>query len=218
VKQRLVIWGAGGHALVVADIIRLQGEYKMVGFLDDVNPERGGTEFCGIPILGGREQLSNLRRMSVQHLLLGFGDCDARLRLSTLIRARGFTLASAIHPRAIVAIDVPIGPGTVIAAGAVINPGGRVGENVIINTCASIDHECIVEDGAHVAPGAHLGGRVRVGRAAWVGIGATIKERVSIGECSLIGAGAVVLSDIPDGVVACGVPAKVIREVVSNDK
>lgn len=217
-KRKLVIWGAGGHALVVADIIRLQDEYEIVGLLDDVNLERHGTEFFGTPILGGREQLSNLQRMGVQHLLLGFGDCDVRLRLSALIRAGGFELATAIHPGAIVARDVPIGPGTVIVAGTVINPGVRIGENVIINTCASVDHECIVEDGAHIAPGVHLGGRARVGQAAWIGIGATVKDRVIIGKYSLIGAGAVVLDDIPDGVVACGVPAKVILEVAPNDE
>jgi PglD N-terminal domain len=42
-RPKIVIWGAGGHALVVADIIRLRDDYELVGFLDDVNPERAGT-------------------------------------------------------------------------------------------------------------------------------------------------------------------------------
>ena len=212
--RKLVIWGASGHALVVADIIRLRGDYEIVGFLDDVNPQRHGTEFCGAPVLGGQEQLDVLQRMGVKYLIFGFGDCEARLRLSKLVRAKGFCLATAIHPQAIVAADVQIGPGTVIAGGVVINPGSRIGENVIINTCTSVDHECVVEDGAHIGPGVHLGGKVVVGRAAWVGIGATVRDRVHIGAHSTIGAGAVVLDDIPDGVVAYGVPAKVVRSIV----
>ena len=211
--RKLVIWGASGHALVVADIIRLQAEYEIIGFLDDVNPDRKNAIFCGSRILGGREQLVRLREQGVDHIILGFGDCNARLKLSKLVRELGFSLATVIHPGATVAVDVSIGAGTVIVAGSVVNPGARIGENVIINTCASVDHECFIEDGVHIAPGVCLGGRVRVGRAAWVGIGSTVKEGVHIGPGSLIGAGAIVLSDIPGGVVAYGVPARIVREI-----
>lgn len=203
--------------MVIADIVRLQGKYEIVGFLDNLNPVRHGTEFCGAPILGGEDQLDNLHRMGVRHLILGFGDCSARLRLSTTVRARDFDLATIIHPRSIIAPDVPIGAGTVIVAGAVINPGAKIGENVIINTCASVGHECIVEDGAHIAPGVRLGGGCMIGKATWVGIGATVRDHTNIGERTLIGAGAVVVKDIPDGVVAYGVPAKIVRKVTPND-
>jgi acetyltransferase-like isoleucine patch superfamily enzyme len=56
-----------------------------------------------------------------------------------------------------------------------------------------------------------------VGRGAWIGIGATIIDRVRIGEYSVVGAGAVVVSDIPAGVVAYGVPATVIREATADE-
>jgi UDP-N-acetylbacillosamine N-acetyltransferase len=101
----------------------------------------------------------------------------------------------------------------VIAAGAVVNPGTRIGISVIINTSASVDHECMIADAAHICPGAHLAGRVVVGEATQVGIGATIIERVRIGSGSVIGAGAVVIRDLPDRVVACGVPASIRRTV-----
>ena len=213
VKEKLVIWGTSGHASVVADILRLQGNYEIVGFIDDVNPERAGSKFGGADVLGGREKLDYLRREGMRHLIFGFGDCEGRLRLARLAREKGFRLATAIHPSAVVAADVVIGAGTVVAAGAVINPGATIGENVIVNTCASVDHDCRVEDGAHVCPGVRLAGNVVVGRAAWVGIGATVVDRARIGAAAIIGAGAVVVDDIPDGVVARGVPARVIKKV-----
>jgi acetyltransferase EpsM len=216
-RSKLVIWGAGGHALVVADIVRLRGDYEIVGFLDDANPQRHETEFCGASILGGREQLDALKLRGVQTLIFAFGHHEMRLRLSEFARAKGFSLATAVHPQAIVAADVDIGTGTVLVAGAVVNPSSKVGQNVIINTCASIDHECVVEDGAHIGPGARLAGRVVVGRAAQIGIGAKIVGGVRIGAGSLIGAGAVVLNDIPEGVVAYGSPAKVVRRVKTVD-
>lgn len=210
--QKIVIWGASGHALVVADVIRLQGHYEIVGFLDDVNAHEAGAEFCGASILGGREQLDVLVQQGIDHIILGFGNCEARLHLSEVVRSKGFQLATAIHSQAIIATGVSVGPGTVVVAGAVINPGCKIGENVIVNTCSSVDHECVIGDGVHICPGVHLAGNVQVGHASWIGIGATVKDHVRIGARTIIGAGAVVVNDIPDGVIAYGVPAKVVRK------
>jgi acetyltransferase EpsM len=210
--KKLVIWGASGHAMVVADIIRLKGEYQIIGFLDNVNLHRRSNLFLGIPILGGEEQLDRIRELGVAHLILGFGNCDARLKLAELIKTKGFQLVSAIHPSSIIASGTTIKPGTVIAAGVVINSGSLLGENVIINTSASVDHECVIGDGAHICPGVHLGGNVTVGRATWVGIGSCVKDHISIGSATLIGAGSVVVRDIPDHVVAYGNPAKVKKQ------
>ncbi|MFC2116438.1 acyltransferase [Bacteroidota bacterium] len=48
---------------------------------------------------------------------------------------------------------------------------------------------------------------------AWISIGAMILPGVTIGENSVIAAGAVVTKDIPDRVIAGGIPAKVIKEI-----
>ncbi|MDM9580532.1 acetyltransferase [Nostoc sp. GT001] len=209
---KLLVWGASGHALVVADIIRLQENYEIVGFIDDLNPQRRGEKFCGAPILGGQEQL-DIYNKSIKYIIFGFGNCQARLNLSQLVEIKGFTLANAIHPKATIAADVSIGAGAVIAAGAIVNSQAKIGQNVIINSCASVDHECVIEDGVHISPGVHLGGRVTVGSGTWVGIGATVINNVRIGRNTLIGAGAVVVNDLVDGVLAYGVPAKVIRKI-----
>jgi UDP-N-acetylbacillosamine N-acetyltransferase len=212
--RKIVIWGASGHALVVADIIRLRGEYQIIGFLDNINPQRRHTNFSGAKILGGEEQLEELLEQGINRIILGFGDCRARLNLAEAVKLKGFQLVSAIHPDAIIAKDVSIKPGTVVTAGAVINPGCTIGANVIINTLSSVDHECKIDDGAHICPGVHLAGNVNVGRGAWIGIGACVNSRISIGSSALIGAGAVVLKDIPENVVAYGNPAKIKKETI----
>ncbi len=50
-----------------------------------------------------------------------------------------------------------------------------------------------------------------------IGVGTTIIDRVSIGKGSFIGAGAVVTEDIPENVLAVGVPAKPIRTLSESD-
>ena len=212
-QKKIIIWGASGHAQVVTDIIKLRGEYEIAGFLDDINPALHNTPFCGYSVLGGRDQLTELKRKGIEHVVFGFGDCEARLKLAELVLAHGFSLATAIHPQSVIAESVSIGQGTVVAAGAVVNAGAQVGDNVIINTLASVDHECIIEDGVHICPGVHLAGRVTVGRASWLGIGAVVVDRIQIGARTMIGAGSVVLEDVPGSVLVYGVPAKIIRRM-----
>ncbi|MCM3874599.1 MAG: acetyltransferase [Pyrinomonadaceae bacterium] len=211
----LIVWGASGHALVVADIIRLQGLYRIVAFYVDQASRTG--EFCGRPLVTQIGELRAHIRQGTRSMILAIGNCTTRLRLAEFAQNEGFELATAIHPRATVASDVSIGEGTVVSAGAVINPGGVVGKNAIVNTCSSVDHESVIEDGAHIGPGARLGGRVRVGRAAWIGIGATIKDRVTVGANSIVGAGSVVLKDVPENTVAAGTPARVVRDVYPDE-
>lgn len=212
---RLVIWGASGHARVVADIVARGGQFEIVGFLDDVSPERAGSPFGPARVLGGGDLLPALRDDGVTHAIVGIGSARARKVLSDKVRQIGLQLATAIHPSAVIASDVEIGPGTVIAAQAVVNPGSRLGTSVIVNTAASVDHDCRIDDFVHLAPGVRLAGDVSVGASTWVGIGSVVIEKRQIGADCMIGAGSVVVRDIPSGTVAYGNPARPRRDHAS---
>jgi acetyltransferase-like isoleucine patch superfamily enzyme len=54
---------------------------------------------------------------------------------------------------------------------------------------------------------------VEIGDGTWIGIGAVILPNVRIGKRCVIGANAVVTKDIPDGSVAIGSPARVVRSI-----
>ena len=211
--EKAVIWGASGHALVVADILRLMENYAIVGYLDSINPHRSGELFGGASILGGQEKLEGLKSAGINYLALGVGDCKARLELANIAMAAGFSLITAVHPSAIVASSAHLGPGSVVCAGSVVNPEASLGLAVIVNTCASVDHECVLADGVHLSPGVHLAGRVTVGRGAVLGVGSVVRDGISVGEGCIIGAGAVVVSDLPADIMAYGVPARVIRKI-----
>jgi UDP-N-acetylbacillosamine N-acetyltransferase len=207
----VAIWGASGHARVVADAVRCGARHVVAGFLDDSSAARRGTSFAGSMVLGGVEGLSELRSSGVDEMIVAIGDGRVRMEKARIASAAGFHLLTVVHPAATVAGDVAFGDGVFVAAGAVVCAGARLGDCVIVNTGATVDHECEIEEGAHVGPGACLGGRVRIGRRAWIGIGATVIDRIRIGAESTIGAGAVVVRDIPAGVVAYGVPARPMR-------
>ena len=199
--------------MVVADILRCLGGFELAGFIDDSSPERWGRPYFGSTILGGQEQFPSLLATGVSNLIVGIGDCAARMKLAATAKARGFQLASAIHPRSTIARDVPVGEGTAILAGSVINAAASVGANAIINSCASVDHECVIEDGVHLSPGVRLGGKVRICRGAWLALNVAVAPGVTIGAGTIVGAGSIVLSDLPPNVLAFGAPAKAQREL-----
>jgi len=202
-----VVWGASGHALVVADVLRQMGTHEVFGFLDDCDPSRAGQPFGGGRILGGRSELPRLLEQGITSMVLGFGDCAARLEIGEFARNQGFVLATAVHPWTSIGSGTILGEGTVVAAGAVLSVSVVIGRNVIINTRASVDHGCRIEDGANVAPGATLSGDVVVGRGALIGLGAVVLPKCTIGEGAVVGAGSVVLQDVPADATVCGVPA-----------
>lgn len=59
---------------------------------------------------------------------------------------------------------------------------------------------------------------IRIGENVWIGAGAVILPGVTIGKNSVIGAGSVVNRDIPENVVALGVPCRVLREIGPRDR
>ena len=205
------------QARVVADIVRQQNDYEIVGFLDDINPERRGSHFEDSTVLGGQEQLDSLLQDGVQHIIFGFGHCGQRLHLAKFVTDKGFILATAVHPLAVIAPNILIGPGSVIKAGAIIDPVVELGDNVLIGSCVTIAHNTILGDGARLSSGVNVAGLVRIGRGAWIGVGVSVIDRVQIGAGALVRIGAVVLRDIPPHTVAYGVPAKVMREVKENE-
>jgi len=209
-KPKIVVFGAGGHAKVVVDVLAQMKRYEVVALLDD-SAELHGTRRWGFQILGGREQFPALRKRGVTGLIVGLG--DNRLRQSVYEEAAkaGVKLITAVHPSVHLGGRVTIGAGSLLVAGTVINVDAVIGENVIINTGATVDHDCRIGAHVHLSPGVHLAGGVTVGELTHIGIGAVVLPNLTIGRACIVGAGAVVRESIPDGAVVAGNPACLIR-------
>lgn len=207
--------GAGGHAKVMIEILRLMGTYDIMGVLD-VDPTLHGQTVSGVPVLGDDSLLAELYSRGVHHAFIGLGTVGTtgpRKRLYDIVRSQGFTVLSAIHPHAVVSKSAELGLGATVLAGAIINPGARLGDNVIVNSGAIVEHDCVVEDHVHIATGAKLAGSVHVGEGTHIGLSASILQDIRVGSHAVIGAGAVVVREVPPGVLVTGVPAQILRSV-----
>lgn len=209
-KQKIIIYGSGGHAGVIIDIIKKQGQYEIAGLIDDDEGLKG-KRVLGCEVLGPEKMLLAQNNSDIIKAVVGIGDNKTRRGVVEKLFNSNFQLIKAIHPSACIGGEVEIGPGSVIMANAVVNSGSVIGENVIINTSTSVDHDCRIGNYVHVCPGVNLGGGVSVGDFTLVGIGSSVLPSVRIGSNVIIGAGSVVTRDIPDNVTAKGVPARFIR-------
>ena len=210
--ERILVWGAGGHGRVVADVVRAAGG-TVAGFVDRDAARVGRPTAPGAPlVLLSEAEL--LRVLADGHpdgrgwdaLALGIGDNRARLR--AFAAAAGAPWPVLAHPSAVLSPSARLEAGTVVMPLAVLNADARVGRAAIVNTGAVVEHDCVVGDGAHLSPRCVLAGGARVGEGAWVGAGATVLPGVSVGPWAVVGAGAVVVRDVPGGTVVAGVPAR----------
>ena len=206
----IIVLGAGGHAKVLVDALRLR-HANIIGL---VTPDTGSLSIYGLPMLGTDHVVDSYPAPSVR-LVNGIGSIlqpVKRREVFERFKAKGYLFESVIHPSAIIARDVELGEGVQIMAGAVIQAGSRIGANSIVNTRVAVDHDCRIGAHVHLAPGVTLCGNVGVEETVHVGSGATVIQGIKIGYDAMVGAGALVIRDVPARARVAGVPAREIRK------
>ena len=103
------------------------------------------------------------------------------------------------------------------AAPIVIGAGSNVQDGCIIHVDTS--HPCTIGNSVSIGHGALIHG-CTIGDNTLIGMGAIVLNGAKIGEDCIIGAGALVTQDmvIPDGMMAFGSPAKIIRPLTEEEK
>lgn len=212
-NRELIIWGGTGNFKVLCEL--LKDDFHIIGFFDN-NPGIQ-REYRGIPWLGDRQAFLDWAAALPAGqkpsfiVSIGPGHGKVRLEIHRDILQHGLHPITAIHRTAFVAGNATVGAGSQIYAQAAVCVDTKIGEGCIINTRASVDHECVIEDGATVGPGATLAGLVQVGKYADIYTGAVVLPRLVIGEGAVVGAGAIVRKDVPPYSVVVGNPAREIK-------
>lgn len=203
--EDLLVIGGGGHAKVVIDVARAAG-FNPVAALD---PGTIGSFCNGVEVVGNDDRAPELFVSGLRSCVVAIGDNRLRCRIAERLQEIGFALPALIHPSAVVSPSATIGDGTVVMPLAVVNADAEVGRLVIVNSAAVVEHDCVLRDGSHVAPGTRLGGCVTVGREAMLGIGSAVRPEARVGDYAVVGAGSTVVADVPASCVAVGTPARV---------
>ncbi|MDJ0911027.1 MAG: acetyltransferase [Woeseiaceae bacterium] len=203
--KRLLVIGAGGHGIVVADAASMTDNWSDIAFVDDRFPDL--KKVATWPVVGTVDSLNQLAA-DYDAAVVAIGNPKVRIALMRKASRAGLSIATIVHPSAVVSRLAHIGGGTVLLANAVVNARAILGEGCIVNTAATVDHDCRIANGAHIAPGAHLAADVFVGERSWIGAGCAVREQTHVGNDVMVGAGAAVVSSVADKSTVAGVPAK----------
>lgn len=102
-----------------------------------------------------------------------------------------------------------------------------IGDNVMFGPNVSLmatDHPLIAHERTSMRyPDGHVSMSefakdIHIGSSVWLAANVVVLGGVTIGDGAVIGAGSVVTKDIPAGVVALGVPCRVLREIGDHDR
>jgi len=189
-SKPVIVLGAGGHAMVVVDILR-QLEVQILAIVSKDNPKKCSV-FEGLAFLSDDSAIFDYSPKDV-YLVNGIGSLPGskiRADLFRLYKEANYNFMSVISPHSIISPSAKIEEGVHIFANTVINAGVTIGANTIINTGCIVEHECNIGDNNHIAPGVSISGAVITNEYVHIGVGANIIQGVEVGENSTIGAGA----------------------------
>ncbi len=205
-----LIFGSGGHAAVIVDLLAVLKAGRIIGLLDD-DPRRRGHLVGGYNVIGTIAQAKEFSgKYHVTDAVIAVGQNTARHRLGLLAQEAGLVCLPLVHPSAVMSSHVGMSEGCVVMAHATVQADVHLHPWCIVNTGACVDHGCCLQRGVHVGPGAVLAGNVMVGEFALIGAGAVVIPNVNIGVGAVVGAGAVVIRDVPVGATVVGCPARAL--------
>jgi sugar O-acyltransferase (sialic acid O-acetyltransferase NeuD family) len=193
--------GAGGHAASVADALRDVAE--LAGVVGE------SSRHWSVEHFATDDDAIEAAQANGWKVLATVG--SNRVRLALIDNLPGDVRFSVAARTATVALDAELGAGTVVLHHAHVGPQARLGRAVIINTGAIVEHDVVIDDGAHIGPGAAVLGAGRIGARVFIGSGARVLPGRTVGADAVVGAGAVVTEDVAPGVTVVGQPARPVR-------
>ncbi len=204
-SKKIILIGYSGHAFVVHSIFASTNK-KVWAYCDAALKE---SNPFSLQYLGAENQENVQFYFLENDFFISIGDNNTRAKVYESLAQKNFYPVNAIHSSAIICPTVNISEnGVMICAGVIINPLSKIGKGVICNTGSIIEHDCVVENFAHIAPGAVLCGNVSIGANSFIGAGTVVKQGITIGRNVIVGAGSVVVKNIPDNATVYGNPAK----------
>lgn len=195
--SKAYIFGAGGHARVVASFLDADVVF-VTEHPQDSSVMSTEDYFARLP--GGDAYVA-------------IGANELRQQCLERLAAAGARTPPCIAPSAWVARDARIEEGAVICAGAVIGSRASIGRGAIVNTLSSVDHDCTLGSYTQVTVGVSIAGWVRIGENCFFGTKSGVIPNKSIGDNVQVRAGSLVVADVEANVLIGGSPAQIIRRL-----
>jgi len=212
--EKIWVYGTGGHAAVIVDMILSMKVFDIAGFVDDDINKKDKIFYKHAKIYSPAEFVRMNQKFNIKNILFAIGSNEIRKKLTEQFSVLNFP--TIIHPTAIIGKFVEIDSGTVVMPYTVIETEAKVGKHCIINNNAIIGHNSVIGDYCHVGGRVILSGGTKVGHCCLIGIGASVTPLTTIGNQCTVGAGSVIAKDVPDNSFMFGNPARKVSNFLTN--
>jgi sugar O-acyltransferase (sialic acid O-acetyltransferase NeuD family) len=208
--KKTIIYGCGDMGIQTYNILKHDPDVEIIGFLDD---DAKHSTFLELPVLGSLDSIDQIKKTyKITHGIVTIGDNQIRSEKTKALINEDLKILKAVHPQSFIDNIIKIGSGTIVEMGAFIHPETIIGKGCFICSGSIIAHNSVVEDYVLIAGGVVFGSRVSIGSHSLIGVGANISPYISIGKNVIVGTGSAVIKNLPDNIIAAGVPAQILRE------
>ena len=190
--KKVFIFGYSGHSYGIIESLYDTG-YHIEGYFDLKKSEKNPF---GLKYLGSEKEEDVCQIVFGNYVFPCVGDNKIRKELICFFKKNNLKEFVIIDKSASVSSSAFVLGSTYIGKNVVVNSQSHIGAGVILNTSCVVEHECIVSDYTHIAPGAVLCGSVKIGENCFIGANSVVKENVTISDEIIIGAGSVVLKNL----------------------
>lgn len=191
-SKRVVIFGTGDLAQIIADYFERDTEYSVSGFTVDAEYSQDNV----VPFETVEDYFPP--ETHDMYIAVVYGDMNRlRQKKTKEAKAMRYNIASYISPHAFVSPTAKIGEGVTIFENNVVQPFVEIGNNVILWSGNHIGHSTKIHDNVFVSSHVCISGWCDIGENSFLGVNSTVANGISIGRESWIMHGSIISSDIP---------------------
>lgn len=209
--QKVIVLGAGGFAREILETIseinsHTDNSIEVLGFLEQGATRNSGKSVRNLPIFGDMDYLKEVDLKNVK-LVAAIGRSVWRQNAVVSAKEYGAKFINIYHPNSFISKWNIIGEGAIIQSQCILQCDIKIGSFFVANDNVAIGHDTIIGDYVHINPNVNIAGGTIIGNDVFIGVKATILTS-KIGAGSIIGACALVTKDVPENIIAKGIPAK----------
>lgn len=205
--KKIVIAGAGGFGREllqwIKDINEKTPTWEILGFIDDNLNALDGVE-TDAKVVG---TIKDYVGKEDEEVALAFGSPELKRKIVSILKAKGATFATIIHPTALLSPFAHYGEGFIMFPYSKLSCNSTVGDFVTLLS-TPIGHDNVIGDYTVISGGCNIVRNVKIGQDVFLAAGVCLAQDVVIGDGAYLGLGSVILKDVKPGAKMFGNPAR----------